>query len=386
MRVDPPTRTTWSMSEVLRPASLMAASNGPRQASTRSAVSSLNLARVSLRSRCLGPSDVAVMKGRLIWVSCTEDSSILAFSAASFRRCMAILSLRQVDALGVLELGHQPLDDLVVPVVAAELGVARGGLDLEDALADLEHRDVEGPAAEVEDEDGLVRVLLVEPVGQRGGGRLVDDAEHLEAGDLARPPWWPCAGRRRSTPGTVMTAWVTVSPRYASASLFSLPRMRAEISWAVYALPSMSTVQFVPMWRFTERMVRSGLVMAWRLATSPTSTSPVLEKPTTDGVVRPPSALGITTGSPASSTLTTELVVPRSIPTALAMFCRPSVLFSSSLASLPTAVLSLDRRCSVPTSVVYQSSLQLLCTSVAKLSPSVSRFLMVTATPVPHPV
>ena len=57
------------------------------------------------------------------------------------------------------------------------------------------------------------------------------------------------------------------------------------------------------MWRLTERMVRSGLVMAWRLATSPTSTSPVLEKPTTDGVVRPPSALGMTTGSPASRTL-----------------------------------------------------------------------------------
>ena len=74
------------------------------------------------------------------------------------------------------------------------------------------------------------------------------------------------------------------------------------------------------MWRLTERMVRSGLVMAWRLATSPTSTSPDLEKPTTDGVVLAPSALGMTVGSPASSTLTTELVVPRSIPTALGIW------------------------------------------------------------------
>ena len=95
--------------------------------------------------------------------------------------------------------------------------------------------------------------------------------------------------------------------------------MRALISWGLYFLPSMSTDQLVPMWRLTERMVRSGLVMAWRLATSPTSTSPVLEKPTTDGVVRPPSALAMTVGSPASSTETTELVVPRSIPTALGM-------------------------------------------------------------------
>ena len=81
----------------------------------------------------------------------------------------------------------------------------------------------------------------------------------------------------------------------------------------------MSIDQFVPMWRLTERIVRSGLVMAWRLATSPTRTSPSLEKATTDGVVREPSALGMTTGSPASRTATTELVVPRSMPTALGM-------------------------------------------------------------------
>src|SRR6516162_8331812 len=95
--------------------------------------------------------------------------------------------------------------------------------------------------------------------------------------------------------------------------------MRALISCALYALPSMSIVQLVPMWRLTERIVRSGLVMACRLATSPTKTSPALLNATTDGVVRLPSALGMTTGSPASSTETTELVVPRSIPTALDM-------------------------------------------------------------------
>src|ERR671919_1998749 len=81
----------------------------------------------------------------------------------------------------------------------------------------------------------------------------------------------------------------------------------------------MSIFHVVPMLRLTDRMVRSGLVMAWRLATSPISTSPPLEKATTDGVVRDPSALGITTGSPASSTATTEFVVPRSIPTGLGM-------------------------------------------------------------------
>src|SRR3954447_16505808 len=97
--------------------------------------------------------------------------------------------------------------------------------------------------------------------------------------------------------------------------------MRGLISCAVYGLPSMSIDQLVPIWRFTERIVRSGLVMAWRFATSPTRTSPVFENATTDGVVRAPSELGMTTGSPASRTATTELVVPRSMPTALGMGC-----------------------------------------------------------------
>ena len=78
----------------------------------------------------------------------------------------------------------EPVDDRLVEVVAAEVVVTRGRLDLEDAVADLEHRHVERAAAEVEDEDRLVG-LLVEPVGQRGRGRLVDDALDVEAGDLA---------------------------------------------------------------------------------------------------------------------------------------------------------------------------------------------------------
>ena len=73
------------------------------------------------------------------------------------------------------------------------------------------------------------------------------------------------------------------------------------------------------MWRLTEERVRSTFVTAWRFAVSPTSTSPSFVNATTDGVVRKPSALAMTEGSPPSSTATTEFVVPRSIPTARAM-------------------------------------------------------------------
>src|SRR5690606_3898472 len=131
--------------------------------------------------------------------------------------------------------------------------------------------------------------------------------------------------------GTVMTASVTVSPRYASASRFSFCRMRAEISCGVYFLPSTSNFQSVPMWRLTEAIVLSTFVTAWRFAVSPTRTSPSFANATIEGVVRRPSALAMTFGSPPSRTATTEFVVPRSIPTARAMTCSVSLRNSRDL-------------------------------------------------------
>src|SRR5690606_16860236 len=61
-------------------------------------------------------------------------------------------------------------------------------------------------------------------------------------------------------------------------------------------------------------MVLFGLVMAWRLAGSPTLRSPFSTNATMEGVVRLPSLFEITTGSLPSMTATQELVVPKSIP------------------------------------------------------------------------
>src|SRR5438270_13411971 len=71
--------------------------------------------------------------------------------------------------------------------------------------------------------------------------------------------------------------------------------------------------------RLMEEMVFSGLTADWRRARLPTRRSPDLVNATTEGVVREPSELGMTTGSPPSMTAMTELVVPRSIPTVLGM-------------------------------------------------------------------
>lgn len=84
--------------------------------------------------------------------------------------------------MAVGELLHQVVDDALVPVVTTEVVVTVGGLDLDDAVADLEQRHVEGAATEVEDENGLV--VLVQAVGQGGGGRLVDDAQDVQTRDL----------------------------------------------------------------------------------------------------------------------------------------------------------------------------------------------------------
>src|SRR5262245_1535921 len=80
--------------------------------------------------------------------------------------------------------------------------------------------------------------------------------------------------------------------------------------------------------RLIEKTVLPGFVTAWRLARRPTRRSPVLVKATTDGTVRPPSADGMTVGSPPSMTATTELVVPRSMPMILAIGVAAPVLLS----------------------------------------------------------
>ena len=84
IRVDPPTKITSSISDCDRPASFVR--------STKSAVNSSNFARVNVISKCNGPDSPAVINGKLICVLDTPDKSFFAFSAASFKRCKAILS------------------------------------------------------------------------------------------------------------------------------------------------------------------------------------------------------------------------------------------------------------------------------------------------------
>ncbi|ELY42509.1 NAD-specific glutamate dehydrogenase [Natronorubrum sulfidifaciens JCM 14089] len=92
--------------------------------------------------------------------------------------------LAEVHPVFGFELLCKPVDDRLVPVVATEVVVTVRCDDFVDAAAEVENRDVERATTEVVDEHGLVGVV-VEAVGHRRGGWLVDDALDLEAGDLA---------------------------------------------------------------------------------------------------------------------------------------------------------------------------------------------------------
>ena len=67
--------------------------------------------------------------------------------------------------------------------------------------------------------------------------------------------------------------------------------------------------------RLAANTVFSGLVTACRFAMWPTSRLPFLAIPTTEGVSAWPLRLAMTRGTPSMTVATTELVVPRSMPT-----------------------------------------------------------------------
>ena len=150
-------------------------------------MSSSSLARFIVMVRCLGAAGVGGDE-RQVDVRGQRAGEL---HLGLLRRLAHALGghrvLLQIDAGLALELLLDVLDEGVVHVRAAQLRVAAGGDDLEAALLPhLHDGDVEGAAAEVEDEDLQLLAGLLQAVGEAGGGGLVDDAQHLQAGDLAR--------------------------------------------------------------------------------------------------------------------------------------------------------------------------------------------------------
>merc|ERR1719498_900687 len=113
-----------------------------------------------------------------------EDAlGLLASSAETAESTVVALD---VDAGLLLEVSNAEVDDAVVEVLTAQVGVTVGGLDLKDTVLNGQEGHIESATAEVENEHiALALSLLVETVGDSGSGGLVDDALHVETGDLA---------------------------------------------------------------------------------------------------------------------------------------------------------------------------------------------------------
>merc|ERR550517_982603 len=87
---------------------------------------------------------------------------------------LALLLLVQLD-----EVVHHPL----VEVFTSKMGVSVGCDDLKDSIVNGEEGNIEGAATKIEDQDILLALLLVHPVGDGGGGGLIDDPHDGQAGD-----------------------------------------------------------------------------------------------------------------------------------------------------------------------------------------------------------
>ena len=94
------------------------------------------------------------------------------------------LVLRQVDAMALLEFIGHPVHDALIEVIAAQMSIAVRRLYFEYAVTQFQDGHIEGAAAEVIDQDGLV-IGLVDAVSQCSSGRFIDDTLYIQTGDTA---------------------------------------------------------------------------------------------------------------------------------------------------------------------------------------------------------
>ena len=144
--------------------------------------------------RCFGPVASAVMNGRLISVSSELRQLDLGFLGAFLQALKSHAIFAEIDAVFFFEFFDDPVDDALVDVVAAEVGVASGGFYFDYAFAHFEIGNVKRATAQVVDGDLLV-FFLVETVRQCRRGRLIDDADDFQARRFRRLAWWPGVAR-----------------------------------------------------------------------------------------------------------------------------------------------------------------------------------------------
>ena len=241
-RVEPPTKTTFEISVLDRPASFNAFLVQTKVSSTRSLIILSNFARVKVYSRCFGPVASAVMNGKLIVVCVKVLSSIFAFSAASFKRCFANLSLvksipvsflNSSISKSIIRLSKSSPPRRVLPLVDKTSNTP-------SPISRIETSNVPPPRSYTNIFWFFLSCLSRPYASAAAVGSLI-------IRKTSRPAILPAflvAWRWESLKyaGTVITAWVTGEPRYASASCLSFVKIIALISSGLYDLSSILTL------------------------------------------------------------------------------------------------------------------------------------------------
>src|SRR5215475_1846843 len=132
----------------------------------------------------LRTSRVRRNEGQIDLGLCRRREFDLRFLCRFLEALQRELVATQINALFFLEFIGEIVDEPHIEVFAAQERIAVRGLHLENTIANLEDGHVKRATAKVIDRDGA-RFLLVQPVRKRGSRRLIDDAQHFEAGDLA---------------------------------------------------------------------------------------------------------------------------------------------------------------------------------------------------------
>ena len=109
----------------------------------------------------------------------------LGFFRGLFEPLKGHLVVFQVDSPLFFEAVGNVVHEPVVKIIPAQVGVSVGGLNLEHPVSDFQNGNVKGAAAQVKHGD-LALFAAVHAIGQGRGRGLVDDAQHVEPGDLAR--------------------------------------------------------------------------------------------------------------------------------------------------------------------------------------------------------
>ena len=199
------------------------------------------------------------------------------------------------------ELLRQVHHDRLIPEHAPQPVVAAGADHADQPVLDLDHRDVERAAPQVVDQDGLVFTVL-EAIGDGGGGRLVQDGPHVQAGQAAGVGRRLALGRseiRRT--GDHDLADLFAERDLGVAHDFAQDERR-DVLGAV-RLPVILEDEIGIAHALLDRAKRRdrGSTLADSLAVLPTMMLSPSNR-TTDGVIRSLSWLGTMTGFPCSST------------------------------------------------------------------------------------